>query len=101
VKKRKESPESTYSSTYKLKKNSSTRIPPVIEFDKLSFRNAPQPTLTHDGPYDGALKIGAPGRERNMFPDHNPDPHLNPKHPLSYLLTIHRIPSRSLMATTT
>jgi hypothetical protein len=63
VEKRKESPESTYSSTYKLKKNSSTRIPPVIEFDKLSFRNAPQPKLTHDGPYGGSLKIGPPGQE--------------------------------------
>lgn len=62
-------------------KNNSLSVPPVIEFDDYSFRNAPQPVLMHDGPYGGALKIGPPGRDRNMFPDHNIGPHPNPKAP--------------------
>jgi hypothetical protein len=63
VKKKEDSPESTYSLTYKLKKNNNTSIPPVFKFDKLSFHNAPQLKLTDDGPYGGGLKIGPPGQE--------------------------------------
>jgi hypothetical protein len=48
TKRRKESPETTYSLTRNLKKKSSTHIPPVIEFDNHSFHNGPQPELTHD-----------------------------------------------------
>ena len=56
-------------------------VPPMIEFDEEAFRKAPQPVLTHVGPYDGALEIGTAGREQTMFPDHNPDPQENPKAP--------------------
>jgi hypothetical protein len=55
--------------------------PSTIHVDLNSDHANNVPPLSNSGPYDGGPEIGLPGRDMNMFPDHNPPSPIDPKLP--------------------
>jgi hypothetical protein len=57
------------------------QYPSTINVDFNSNFDNDVPPLSNTGPYDGGVEIGLPGRDPNMFPDHNPPSPIDPGQP--------------------